>query len=1193
MLIKEMFSKRIDRDVKGVIKAGQTDEETLRRELEEYVVTDELQKHFADFFAAYRKGIVGNTDHMGVWVSGFFGSGKSHFLKMLSCLLINREVSGKRTLEYFTGGNKITDPLLLENMKLAAGIADETDAVLFNIDSKSETAGEQSKDAVVSVFLKVFNEMLGYCGSIPALADLERNLSESGRYDEFQEKFRKSFGKPWPESRHQFDFIQDTVVEVLTEMDYMSEAAARNWCEKAAEPYNISIEGFARLVKEYIDRRGNNHHVVFLADEIGQYIGTDSRLMLNLQTVAEDLDTACRGKAWVVVTSQQDMDSLTRELGPGSGDFSKIQGRFDTRFSLSSANADEVIKKRILDKTPAAGRALALFYEQKATVIKNLIVFSGGAEQELYPGGSGFAAVYPFVPYQFGLLSSALASMRAHGASGRHLSEGERSMLAIFQESAVRLKDYEAGAIVPFYDFYDALHPFLDYGHGGVLAQAQNEDAVHPGRREDSFRVDVLKTLLLLRYAREIAATADNLTSLMADHIDADRIELKKRVEEALRVLVHQALVQKNGDVYLFLTEEEQAINREIENRDVETAEVIDRVSKLIFEEIYSEKEYRYPAFRGRYRFAFNRTVDDRPYQAGQNHDIGVRVLTPGSGYGADEAALRRMSGQGREVLVVLPDDGSFLEELRSTLKIEKYLRLNTAGSMKESGQIREAKAAEMRERSGNARLFLAEAMKNAEIYVNGDRASIGPKEVAARMNDALDRLVAAVYHKLPYIDAAMGESDIRALFQAPGRQTSALESGAEPNANALNDMKSFIASDSVAHGKTSMKSLMDRFRKAPYGFVKDDVEWLVAKLFQNGDISFTVDGSSITTYDWSEDEIIRAVTKKEFAEKLLIERCEKATDSQKKSVRAVMKELFRDSGVNDDDTALMRKFRAYGGNLLDELEQYERMVQEKPLPGGKVILSGKSLLRAALQTETATEFFAKIHSDRDAYLDFAEDYEPVQAFFKGEQKAVFERALSLTAVYDESKTFIADEKIESLATEIQSILHLDRPYSEIPRLPGLLDRFAGDYDLVLRDVAQPMKEEAAQARARVLEELKGKRCEALLSGRYARLFGELADKIGSCNNVARLQGFRAEIDALKLRLLNEISAKEQELLETKAHRAPPPKLKIRKNISVRSIGVPLSWQIEGPQDLERYLDALKDQILKQLEEDTIVNLEL
>ena len=412
MLIKDMFRKKIDREIQGVIIVGQGEDTNVSQELEEYVVTRELQKHFADFFSAYKKGIVGQTPKMGVWISGFFGSGKSHFLKILSYLLENRQVGEKHALDYFIEDDKIVDPMVLADMKLAAETP--TDAILFNIDSKSDTNGKQDKDAIVKVFLKVFNEMQGFCGSMPYLADLERRLTEEGRFEEFKHTFEEEYGDAWEDSRQDFDFIQDTVVDVLADMGFMSEDAARNWCEKATTEYQISIEDFARRVHTYIEQKGKNHHVVFLVDEIGQYIGDDSRLMLNLQTVTEELGKECKGKAWVIVTSQQDIDSITKVKG---NDFSKIQGRFDTRLSLSSANVDAVIKKRILDKTDVAAQSLRLLYGQKATIIKNLIMFNDGVEKKLYANAEDFEEVYPFVPYQFNLLASVLTSIRTHGAS--------------------------------------------------------------------------------------------------------------------------------------------------------------------------------------------------------------------------------------------------------------------------------------------------------------------------------------------------------------------------------------------------------------------------------------------------------------------------------------------------------------------------------------------------------------------------------------------------------------------------------------------------------------------------------------------------------------------------------------------------------------------------------------------------------
>jgi len=1207
MMIKDMFAKPIDRDIKGVIKVGQDDRSNVRQELEEYVVTRELQKHFAEFFSSYKRGILGTTDKMGVWISGFFGSGKSHFLKILSYLLANRDVDGKAAIDYFIDDEKIIDSTVLADMRLAANVS--TDVVLFNIDSKGEMSGKQSKDAIVSVFLKVFNEMQGFCGSIPFLADLERKLTDDGKYSDFKRRFEASFGSPWEEARNDFDFIQDDVVEVLAAMGFMSEEAARNWCEKATEPYSISIERFAGLVKKYIDQKGDNHHVVFLVDEIGQYIGDDSKLMLNLQTVTEDLGTACRGKAWIIVTSQQDIDSITKTKG---NDFSKIQGRFDTRLSLSSANVDEVIRKRILEKNAPGKETLALLYDDKATVIKNLIVFNDGVEKKLYSGRENFSAVYPFIPYQFNLLGSVLTAIRTHGASGKHLAEGERSMLAMFKESAVKVMHQALGALVPFNMFYDALEQFLDHSHKGVITRALDNGYLNPEHAGECFDVNVLKTLFMIKYVKEITANVNNITSLMVSGVNDDRMELTQRVEEALKRLVRQTLVQKNGEIYVFLTDEEQEINRAIEGQDVDPSEVNAKVSELIFDGIYDEKKYRCAAFNGRYQFGFNQIVDDRPYKANQNYDITLHILTPNSDEAADETTMRMLSGQSRCVLVVLPNDRTFLDEIGSALKIEKFIRFDAANTVTKFEQIKEAKKVEMRERNACARLFLAEAMKEAAIYVNGDRAQSAAKEVPGRINDALGKLVASVYHKLSYIDAAMSENDVRGLFRAQNQQLT-LDTGAAPaNALALRDVNDYIASNTARHMKTSMKSVLDRFTKAPYGFIEADVHWLVARLFKDGDIALYVNNEAVTLHTKTEDELIRCLTRREYSEKLMAEKRVKANEKQKKAVREVMKELFRVSSASEDEDSLMSSFLKYADSLKVEMEKLEiRYASQPQYPGKSVILAGKRLLTLILPLQYPNEFFAAVDSRRDDFLDFAEDYEPVRKFFAGDQLEIFDRAIRLMEIFEESKTFIVNAQVESIAEQVQAIMKKAAPYGEIFKLPGLLDQYVNTYGTVLQEMEEPVLGAIDEARARVAGALEGKACREQLSAGFHEKFMELREKATHCNNVAALQNIRVEADALKVRCLNEINDAENRLMARAAEEAQAaagrasgtpeqeaaagaarPKPKRQKTVSIRAVNPSNTWQLESEEDVRRAVSELQERLMAALEEDTIINIE-
>lgn len=1221
--MKEMFEKEIDRDIQGVIIVGQSEAENVAQELDEYVVTKELQKHFADFFSAYKKGIVGTTPKMGVWISGFFGSGKSHFLKILSYLLANKSVGDKKAIDYFAddslteGKPKIVDRIVLADMKLAADT--DTDVVLFNIDSKSDSNSKQNKDAIVNVFLKVFNEMQGFCGAMPFLADLERKLTEEGQYNEFKQKFEEVYGEAWEDSRQDFDFIQDDVVEVLTGMDFMSEAAARNWCEKAAEPYQISIEDFAKRVKAYIDRKGNNHHVVFLVDEIGQYIGEDSKLMLNLQTVTEELGKECMGKAWVIVTSQQDIDSVTKVKG---NDFSKIQGRFDTRLSLSSANVDEVIKKRILEKKETPAQTLRLLYGQKATIIKNLITFNDGVEKKLYADENDFACVYPFVPYQFNLLASVLTSIRTHGASGKHLSEGERSMLAMFKESAMEYKECEVGTIIPFHAFYDALENFLDHGHRGVIIRAYENDMINPEHKEKVFTVDVLKVLFMIKYVdKVVVANIDNITSLMAEGIDDDRIALKGKVEDALKVLMRQNLVQKNGDIYVFLTDEEQEINREIESQSVEMAEIINKLSEMIYEDIFTDKKYKYPAFNGRYAFNFNQIVDDRPYKPTQNFDVGVRILTPASDYGTDETTLRMVSGQGREVLVVLPDDRAFMDEIQRYLKIEKYLRLNTSSALSKYESIREAKRLEMRERNANAKLFLTESLKDAVIYVNGDRAQINVKEVSARINEALGRLVKTVYHKLDYIDAAMGEDEIRKLLKTSNQITLNLEGGTEPNIHALDDVLQYVAGNSRMHVKTSMKSIKDRFMKAPYGFVEDDVQWLVAKLFKRGELSFFVNGASVTMMNKDVEEIINYITKKAFVEKLMMEERVRVQDKDKKVVRDVLKELFHTSSPSDDEDAVMNYFISFANKLITELRVMKKDYDRAKYPGLKVIEEGIRIMSDIVHIQFPVEFFQTVSKKQDDLLDFAEDYEPIKAFFAGEQKGIFDKSLLYLEKYDDSKTYIVDAELESVVDEIRTIVKKDKPFSDIPKLPELLKQFTDSYSKVLDEQLAPVLASVAESQKRVFEVLNTKEYKESKINPYNDMFFEIQNGAESCTNVSTLRGYADRAEALKIRLLNEMDKMDQDIALKKAEEVRK-KLEAEakengrydtdlieqqvskvaeengyhsqhiKNVTFKKISKSSSWRIESVEDLDKHLNELRSNLLLELADNTIVNVE-
>lgn len=1187
MNIRDMFAKQIDRDIRGVIKVGQNDDSNIRQELEEYVVTHELQKHFAAFFEAYCRSIHDPTDAMGVWISGFFGSGKSHFLKILSYILDNRVVDGKKAIEYFVDDNKINDNFVLANMRKAAETS--ADVILFNIDSKSDMNSHNDRDAIVKVFLKVFNEKLGYCGENAYIADLERTLDAKGKLEAFKSTFEDVAMQPWDEARHDFMFVQDDIVEVLDTMGFMSEEAARNWCERASNmDYSITIENFTKLVNDYIKSKGPNHHVVFMVDEMGQYVGDNLQLLLNLQTVTEDLGSRCKGKAWVIVTSQQDINEVTK--GKVKADqFSKIQGRFDTRLSLSSANVDEVIRKRILAKNDTGTLTLSALYDMKSTIIKNLITFSEGPEMKLYSGNQNFVDVYPFVPYQFNLLGNVLTSIRLNGAAGTNLADGERSMLALFKESAMKLGSRQEGALVPFNYFYDALEEFIEPSHRTVIIRAWNNDYINPNREEDCFAVNVLKTLFMVKYVREITPTVDNITTLMVSGIDDDRIALREKVEEALRRLSHEMLIQKNGPRYIFLTNEEQEIENAIRAQAVEGSEITRHVADLFFEEIYSEKKYFFPMFNNRYSFGFNQKVDDQVFKS-QNYEMTVHLLTPMSEESHSEQALRMLSGQSNCVLVVLPQNTDFWEEIRTYKQIEKYFQTDAGNAAVKYEQIKMAKRQEMNDHKRNAKTCLEDALHYATIYINGNVVPSTAKDIKSRITDALGKLASLVYYKISYIDTPYFEADIRSVLNLASSQQISLDMGAKANTLALEDIRNYIEDNTSDFNKLSLKTILNRYTTKPYGFVELDVSWLIAKLFRDGSIRWTVNSETITLASKSADELVRYVTRKEFQEKLMI--CKRVGPDTKlmKLAKQLMNTLFATTSNSDDGDLVMADFISAAKELKNQLDTLLVTYQSRPqYPGKDIVVSGRQHLIDLCAAKYSEEFFNYLKKHQDELQDFAEDYASVRGFFGGIQKDIFDKSLLNIKLYESGKNFMETDQLAGIVCRMNTILKMDQPYGSISKLPAMNAEFETGYAAVLEENRTDVVSDIRHDLADILDYLEDKHCKEEFTPKAQGEYAELLHRTQEERNLSIIIGFRAESTALQGKLKKAIDAREEQLTPkpdaadggNATDQTPP--APVFKKVDVKKL-VPVGQRLASEADVDKYLAAIRTKLLQELQ---------
>ena len=597
MLIRDMFAEDINRKIKGVIQVEQDETAAIEQEVREYVITKELKKHFMNFFNYYSHAFEEPTDDIGVWISGFFGSGKSHFLKMLSYILENKMIDGVSTVERFRQ-KFADDPATF--MLIDRATRGKTETILFNIDIEGSI--NKDKTAVLRVFAKMFYNHLGFYGENLKVAMLEKYLDQLGKTDAFRSAFEARKGKPWTEQRKAFAFNGKYIIPALMEVLDMSEEDAKRWFnDKTAVEF--SIAQLVDDIKDYVKKQPADFRLLFMIDEVGQYVGTDTDMLLNLQSLTEKIGSECGGKVWVMCTGQEAIDEIIKVR---ADEFSRIQARFKTRLSLSSSSVDEVIQKRILEKKPEAAKQLQALYQENDSVLRNLFSFTGSVlDIKGFEGAKEFATNFPFVPYQFIIMQKVFAEIRKHGNAGKHLSGGERSMLSGFQEAAQKIQDRDEHALVPFFRFYDTVHSFLDSAIRRVIERCQN--AADSGAGIEQQDVDVLKLLYLIRYVDDIPANLDNLVILMADDIRTDKIALREKVNASLGRLLSQNYIGRSGDIYNFLTDEEQDVQRDISNTVVDTAAIVERIGQKIYADIYQTRKFRY---ENKYDFDFDKMVD-------------------------------------------------------------------------------------------------------------------------------------------------------------------------------------------------------------------------------------------------------------------------------------------------------------------------------------------------------------------------------------------------------------------------------------------------------------------------------------------------------------------------------------------------------------------------------------------------------
>lgn len=1166
MIIRNMFADDINRKINGVIKVDQSADDVIEQELNEYVITRELKKHFITFFNYYSEAFDQPTADMGVWISGFFGSGKSHFLKMLSYLLENREVKGIRSVERFRKKFE-DDPATF--MMIDRSTRGKTETILFNIDIEGSIT--KDKTAVLRVFAKMFYNHLGFYGENLKVAMLEHYIDQQGKTEQFRRVFEEKKGKPWVEMRRAFAFNGKFIIPTLMEVLDMSEQDARAWFnDKTAT--ELSIAQLVRDMKAYVDSKTDDFRLLFMIDEVGQYVGTDTDMLLNLQSLTEKIGSKCEGKIWVICTGQEAIDEIIKVR---ADEFSRIQARFKTRLSLSSSSVDEVIQKRILKKEPQAASELETVYEQNDSVLRNLFSFSDAIQDiKGFSGAREFSVNFPFVPYQFIIMQKVFAEIRKHGNSGKHLSGGERSMLSGFQEAAQKIQEKDEYALVPFFRFYDTVHTFLDGSIRRVIERCQK--AADNGHGIEQQDVDVLKLLYLVRYIDDIPANLDNIVILMADDIRVDKITMRESIRGSLDRLMKEDYIGRTSDTYNFLTDEEQDIQREIKNTPVDTGSIVERIAQMIFGDVFTTKKYRY----GKYDFAFDQMVDGITVGA-VTGGMRLRFLTLATD-ATEKSEFRLMTeSQGKEAIVVLAETPYF-EALESAMKIRKYVKQRNVSQLAKSVQdiIRDQQE-EASKYELSAMDDLKKAIVEAQFYVDGEHIEIKGGDAKSKIDQALEYLVSHVYSELTLITKnAESDADVIAILTG-AEQTLP---GMEPNRDAAAKMEEYLEMQYKKNLPTSMADIQSRYSGIPYGWKEIDIAAVAARLIYDQKVTIKYAGSTVQPDNPKLPDMLR---KKSEIGKTSISKRQMVTAAKMKEVREFLRDYFDIMDVPTDEDSLIKFIVDKFSEVKAHYEALNARYDGKKYPDRGLVQQAITLISEVLsQQKDNIALIDRVIKKEDDLYDSKEALVKVESFFKN-QVMIFDAAAKMEADLRNELDYLSHEPEANTAlNQIRMVVFVSGgfDYKKIPMLNGWMATVREGHDRLLKAKREELIGYCQQCMGAIHQTSNGHPDTREIINKADTFYKQKMDTIATMTSLALLDGLippmlqYKDSACEKLENLKRPIEPPKPVTPTKTGPAAPKKIIKAYN---RSIVFPAK-QLETEADVDAYLDKVRDQ-LKQL----------
>lgn len=866
--IIDLLHRDFTRPIEEIIKVNNADTETVYTELTEYVATGRIKAEYQRILKAIAESRTMPTEAIGVWVSGFFGSGKSSFVKNLGYVLANRLVCGEPASELFA--DQVDDANIAEYLKLLnASLPCEVFMFDVQVDRSIRT-----EEQIAEIMYRVLLRQLGYADDYD-IADLEIELESEKKLPAFVDLCRKRYREDWEKVRKGSQkFTRASAL--LHELDPESNPSSDSWLQSVKDHPFKQLE-----VGKIIDRcyelcavRQPGKACVFIVDEMGQYVARSGEKLENLRAVVEQfgkvgLERKKKGlapaPAWIIVTAQEKLQDVYNYIASSRIDLPKLQDRFKYQIDLSPADIRQVATERVLAKTDNGSAEIkALFKQYEGVLLQNCKLERTARRTDF--NEAEFVQFYPYLPHFIDLSIDIMTGIRLQPNAPKHLGGSNRTIIKQAYEMIVsdrtRLRNADIGALVTLDKVYELVE--------GNISSEKQKDILDIQQRfmQDKdypeLATRVAKALCLMEFVRDLPRTPRNIAALLLDQV-GDTAQTVA-VEAVLKRLKEAQFVRESDEGWKLQTAQEK--NWEQEKRSYASVKRSERneILRERVKDVFEASKARQYNYKGLRQFSLSLNLDGQPIQAGQV-DLDLMSADQSEDWvrrrAEVESESRKDVNQGR-LLWLFPVPGAaetLIEDFFASQKmIDRYTHLSGQQSITD---LEKGLLAAERGNLGKLEARLTSQVKSgletgvcffrALKYEAGDLGGT----VASMAKGLCDKAIPTLYPKVELGCRPLSGDEAEEFLKAAnlnslGPVFQAGEKGLNlvakegmrylPNTKAeiAQEILSYLKKEQEYGNKVTGKYLADHFVGSPYGWDIEVVRLVLAVLFRGGAVEVT-----------------------------------------------------------------------------------------------------------------------------------------------------------------------------------------------------------------------------------------------------------------------------------------------------------------------------------------------------------------